>query len=708
MDPPDERDEELETLAAIYPELKISDHDQYSISLELAVTPSTPLLVRFIPETEKHCIIDINGKTVTNGIAHIERDVLLSHLPSLCLELELPASYPLHSPPKIRLSTAQSWIPVDKLKELETELEKLWEEYGHCQVLYIYIDYLQQCAERGFDLSQSAEGCLTLPTTQEQDLVNFDEATRLAVFEAGTYDCGVCLEPKKGSACHRMKRCADVFCKDCLKDFYNNAISEGDVTSIRCLAPDCSLKKSKKRKAAERTLHPRELLAIGIDEKAVRRYVEMKRKKKLEADKSTVYCPRTWCQEPARSAKYPPTPADLATFVDSEDSSSSEEEDERKKQDGSKCTPLSQLDPSKYGDTRLTNPSGKPSSKPTQSLRCLSKQLNQRKLADRIPADPADRLAICEKCQLAFCRVCYMGWHGPFARCFPRSKSPSAEPHFLSHFTATRAIVTDQACHILDPGELSAEEKASYDYIRQHTSPCPTCSSPVQKTMGCNHMKCYQCNTHFCYLCGSWLNGENPYQHFNKLGEPCYQMLWELEEGDKGQAPEGGFGGARGWEQLAIEAAGEADAQAAAADVAGAQAEEGEVQAVDRDADARPEPRLVVDMGPVNDRALRWLALAQWRQPREIHRAQQRLFPALPPAEAAAQAVRHHERHHGGRGNPQINGNANGRMRRRPAANEEERQQQELQRFLELAERDEEEGWDSDELGEEDEGWVIR
>jgi E3 ubiquitin-protein ligase RNF14 len=40
--------------------------------------------------------------------------------------------------------------------------------------------------------------------------------------------------------------------------------------------------------------------------------------------------------------------------------------------------------------------------------------------------------------------------------------------------------------------------------------------------------------------------------------------------------------------------------------------------------------------------------------------------------------------------------------------NDEERQQQELQRFLELAQRDEEDGWESDELAEDDEGFIIR
>ncbi|EIN14301.1 hypothetical protein PUNSTDRAFT_96055 [Punctularia strigosozonata HHB-11173 SS5] len=33
---------------------------------------------------------------------------------------------------------------------------------------------------------------------------------------------------------------------------------------------------------------------------------------------------------------------------------------------------------------------------------------------------------------------------------------------------------------------------------------CPGCSTPVEKTQGCNHMTCMSagCNTHFCYKCG--------------------------------------------------------------------------------------------------------------------------------------------------------------------------------------------------------------
>ena len=640
----DEREEELTSLAAIYPELAVDVEDRFSATLELAVTPVKASLVRFIPSASTKGPSKTYAVATTNGAAYVERDVELSHLPPIGLCVTLPESYPADAPPKVSLTTMQAWLPRTKLAELEQAVSELWEEYGHWQILFAYIDYIQQAAERGFDLDQSSAGCLVLPATAEKDLVTFDSETKQATFNGGTYDCGICLEPKKGSSCYQLKNCGHVFCTQCLQDFYNNAISEGDVAGIRCLDPDCgkddlAAKSRKRKRRTERTLHPRELLAMSIEESMVRRYVEMKRKKKLEADKSTVYCPRTWCQGPARSAKYPSIPADLSAYVVAESSSEDESDAE--------SVPQKQESP-RPPQPKNSNP----------------------------PPDPADRLAVCEKCSLAFCKVCFMGWHGPFARCFPR-----------------------------DPNELSAEEKASYEYIRLNTSPCPSCSSPTQKTMGCNHMKCFQCNTHFCYLCGAWLDGTNPYQHFNKPVTKCYQRLWELEEGDEGQGQVpgdgGGFGGGRGWEQMAIEAAREAEAHEAAA----VQVEEDEraarmLEHDDRIPVAANEP-LVVAMAQIQlgDQAF----MAQPVQRRD-NRQQRNPFPAQVPGPGAANAVRQHERHRGGG----AGGVGRGGVRRRPELNDEEHQQQELQRFLELAQRDEEDGWDSDELGDDDEGFVIR
>ncbi len=30
---------------------------------------------------------------------------------------------------------------------------------------------------------------------------------------------------------------------------------------------------------------------------------------------------------------------------------------------------------------------------------------------------------------------------------------------------------------------------------------CPNCKVPIQKSFGCNHMECKQCNAHICWFC---------------------------------------------------------------------------------------------------------------------------------------------------------------------------------------------------------------
>ncbi len=127
-------------------------------------------------------------------------------------------------------------------------------------------------------------------------------------------------------------------------------------------------------------------------------------------------------------------------------------------------------------------------------------------------AEKEERLAVCDDCGFAFCSRCLLSWHGDFVAC-----------------SAPRTAA-----------ELTAEEQASLDFLARHTTPCPTCAAKVQKTMGCNHMICFRCNTHFCYLCSAWLDPQNPYAHFGQAPDgrrtACFNRLWELEGGDEGGA----------------------------------------------------------------------------------------------------------------------------------------------------------------------------
>ncbi|KAG9413981.1 E3 ubiquitin-protein ligase rnf19b [Aphanomyces cochlioides] len=59
-----------------------------------------------------------------------------------------------------------------------------------------------------------------------------------------------------------------------------------------------------------------------------------------------------------------------------------------------------------------------------------------------------------------------------------------------------------------------AEEKLNQAMISQISKPCPGCQTPVEKSGGCNQMKCITCGVNFCWLCGKEVDSGVFPEHF--------------------------------------------------------------------------------------------------------------------------------------------------------------------------------------------------
>jgi len=145
-------------------------------------------------------------------------------------------------------------------------------------------------------------------------------------------------------------------------------------------------------------------------------------------------------------------------------------------------------------------------------------------------------------------------------------------------------------------------------------------------------MICFKCDTHFCYLCGAFLDRGNPYAHYNTIKSSCYMRLWELEAGDDGEIGQGFNGGNEAWES-------------------------------DEDDDDEEMIQGAVHAAPA----------------------------ALPAPQAQIEIVYEPVQPELPRGG----GNARGRDR---VVNDAHRRNEGLQRFIRMAENDEEDFWDSDDL----------
>ncbi|KAL8648899.1 MAG: hypothetical protein Q9226_005798 [Calogaya cf. arnoldii] len=660
----DERALELNTISAIYPELLRDPSDPFTATIDIPVEPVHPVFVFFPPSsggvqpglptppdtdgTSQSLSDDAGSDGRFLSATHATLEVHeLNHLPPVQLRIHLPLAYPNEQPPKLRL--VSHWVPGGTLRRLEGEGNTLWDEVGRSQVLFAYIDHLREAAEGTFGLVSSKSEAITISSELRIGLLDYDLKAKQAIFDKATFECGVCLgefctsglsvrhiqvvliqsfsswsnakliaEPKKGAVCHRMTLCGHVFCVECLQDFYNTCITEGDIGSVKCITPKCGKDVSGKRRKRDRTLGPSELLEIPLEQEMVQRYVMLKRKNALESDRTTVYCPRQWCQGPARSKK---TEAlDRDEDIDSDNEPSQEQSQEPH------------------------NETNDPKDSP----------------------QPTERLAICTQCTFAFCKVCKAGWHGDLFICDPKRKA-----------------------------KMTAEEEASEEYIKLHTSHCPTCNAVSQKSHGCNHMICFKCSSHFCYLCSSWLDQNNPYQHFNNPKKACFQRLWELEAGDGDDVGRGFAGG--------YESDGGDDVPDAGFD-----GQDDNPLAILDDVDSDDE---AFENGP---------PVAQAALPPRNHPHRQHVVVRLPPPPrvqaaiarrvAAAPAQVNDE---AGRLPPELRIVQAGPVRApvgRPPGGAGRPPVEGLQRFLELVQNDEEDDWDSDELGDEsddDDFWQI-
>ena len=188
----DEREIELSTIVAIYPELLIDPENPFSATLDLPVAPTEPLLVHFPAAADgaPPTLANVNAPAdVFNTPLDLHR---LSYLPPLHVEISLPDGYPAEKAPAFQLSTSPQWLSKDILHNLETDGLRLWEEFGHDQTVYAYIDHLQQAAENAFGVQES-DAALNVPLDCKIALLDFEIRAKRAAFEKETFDCGICL-----------------------------------------------------------------------------------------------------------------------------------------------------------------------------------------------------------------------------------------------------------------------------------------------------------------------------------------------------------------------------------------------------------------------------------------------------------------------------------------------------------------------------------
>jgi E3 ubiquitin-protein ligase RNF14 len=192
----DEREVELECIAAIYPEIQFDSENKFSASIELSVHPTNPVKVVFPASSDGHLItppVSANsGQEKDHTPTNNAESHNLEYLPPLELRITLPEGYPGEQPAEFELSTTPAWLGRAYLEKLQENGEIMWEESGRSSVVYGYIDFLQQEAENAFGFAEAGK-VLEIPQDFKISLLDYDIKAAQAAFAKETFDCGVCL-----------------------------------------------------------------------------------------------------------------------------------------------------------------------------------------------------------------------------------------------------------------------------------------------------------------------------------------------------------------------------------------------------------------------------------------------------------------------------------------------------------------------------------
>ncbi|CAG8582921.1 7621_t:CDS:2 [Paraglomus occultum] len=139
-----------------------------------------------------------------------------------------------------------------------------------------------------------------------------------------------------------------------------------------------------------------------------------------------------------------------------------------------------------------------------------------------------EKLGVCTKCGFAFCCFCKRTWHGARVGCRINNTAKLVDEYLAADDDSKRMLELRYGA--VNLAKLVTEVKdtrANEEWLKSNAQLCPQCETPIEKSMGCNHMRCTRCHTHFCYLCGNWIDPRNPYGHYNNAQSPCDQRLFD-------------------------------------------------------------------------------------------------------------------------------------------------------------------------------------
>ncbi|XP_057520405.1 uncharacterized protein LOC130800772 [Amaranthus tricolor] len=431
----------------------------------------------------------LDGQSNTDFKSENSEDFLytfkVQYLSPIILSCLLPRSYPSHSPPSFTISAR--WLHKSKISELCSVLDSMWNEQPGQEILFQWVDWLHNSSlsHLGFgeklmlgpyDVKSSLDrrvlSGIVSPDVDIPSMKSYNEATQREHFVSNSHECCICFSEYAGTEFLTLP-CHHFFCVKCMKTYADMHVTEGTVNKLQCPTTKCG------------GMFPPGLLKRLLGEEEFERWESLMLQKTLESMADIAYCPRcetacledesqhaictkcffsfcTFCRERRHVGVACMTPELKLKFLEERQNSSLLRGKQRQKE-------LDMINEIRSVKEILSN----------------SKQCPSCKMA--ISRTEGCNKMVCGQCGQYFCYLC--------------SKAISGYEHFRGdgacQLFPEEAIIRWEA-QIIDPRVLGQNVAQVF---AGNAQPCPNCRQMNAKVGNNNHMFCWACQTHYCYLC---------------------------------------------------------------------------------------------------------------------------------------------------------------------------------------------------------------